>query len=231
MTTPRKTLERELQSLQDQILILGSMVEEAMMTSIELLKRRDLAGAKRLIEQDVEINARRYSIEGHALALIALHQPVARDLRTLAAILEIATELERIGDYAKGIAKINLLIGKQPLLKPLVDIPLMAEKALAMLGGALSAFIARDVEAARTIPLFDDEVDELYNQVYQELVTYIIADPTCLEQASHLLWAAHNLERAADRVSNICERILFTVTGEFTEFDSTVSVRTFAPIA
>lgn len=231
MPTPRKTLERELQSLQDQILILGVMVEEALMTSIELLKRRDLAGAKRLIEQDVEINARRYAIEGHALALIALHQPVASDLRTLAAILEIATELERIGDYAKGIAKINVLIGEQPLLKPLVDIPLMAEKALAMLQSALTAFIMRDVEAARAIPGFDDEVDELYNQVYQDLVTYIIADPTCLEQAHHLLWAAHNLERAADRVSNICERILFTVTGEFTEFDSAVSVRKFAPIA
>ncbi len=229
MTTPRKTLERELQLLQDQILILGSMVEEAMMTSIDLLKRRDLASAMRLIEHDVEINARRYAIEGQALALIALHQPVARDLRTLAAILEIATELERIGDYAKGIAKINLLIGEQPLLKPLVDIPLMAEKALAMLRAALSAFIMRDAEAARTIPIFDDEVDQLYNQVYQELVTYIIADPTCLEQASHLLWAAHNLERAADRVSNICERILFTVTGEFTEFDSEVSLRKFAP--
>jgi len=231
MTTPRQTLERELQLLQDQILILGSMVEEAMMTSIELLKRRDLAGAKRLIEHDVEINARRYAIESQALALIALHQPVARDLRTLAAILEIATELERIGDYAKGIAKINLLIGEQPLLKPLIDIPLMAEKALGMLRDALSAFIVRDAEAARAIPALDDDVDQLYNQVYQELIAYIIADPTCLEQASHLLWAAHNLERAADRVSNICERILFTVTGEFTEFDSTVSVRKFAPIS
>ncbi len=231
MNTPRKMLERELQSLQDQILMMGSMVEEAMMTSLDLLKRRDLVGAKRLIEQDVEINAKRYAIEGQALALIALHQPVARDLRTLAAILEIATELERIGDYAKGISKINLLIGAQPLLKPLIDIPLMAEKALSMLRGALSAFILRDAEAARAIPALDDEVDQLYNQVYQELITYIIADPTRLEQASHLLWAAHNLERAADRVSNICERILFTVTGEFTEFDSAVSMHKFAPIA
>ncbi|MEJ5311848.1 MAG: phosphate signaling complex protein PhoU [Anaerolineae bacterium] len=231
MTIPRKTLEREVKSLEDQILILGSIVEEALMTSIELLKRRDLAGAKRLIERDVEINARRYAIEGQALTLIALHQPVASDLRTLAAILEIATELERIGDYAKGIAKINVLIGEQPLLKPLMDIPLMAEKALSMLQSALTAFIMRDAEAAKTIPCLDNEVDALYNQVYAELLTYIIADPTCLDQASHLLWVAHNLERAADRVSNICERILFTVTGEFTEFDSTVSMRTFAPIA
>jgi phosphate transport system protein len=119
----------------------------------------------------------------------------------------------------------------QPLLKPLVDIPLMAEKALSMLRSALAAFIDRDVETARAIPALDDEVDQLYEQVYRELVTYILADPTCLEQANHLLWAAHNLERAADRVLNICERILFTVTGEFSEFDSEVSLRKFAAIA
>jgi phosphate transport system protein len=227
MTNPRKTLERELQLLQDQVLIMGSLVEEAMMTSIDLLKRRDLAGAKRLIEHDVEINTRRYAIESQALALIALHQPVARDLRTLAAILEISTELERIGDYAKGIAKINLLIGEKPLLKPLIDIPLMAEKALDMLRRSLDAFVQLDVEAARAIPAEDDEVDRLYEQVYNELMTYIRTDPANTEQANHLLWAAHNLERAADRVANICERILFTVTGELSEFDSEVQIRRF----
>ncbi len=227
MTSPRKTFERELQLLQDQILVMGSMVEEAMMTSIDLLKHRDLAGSKRLIEHDVEINTKRYAIEGQTLALIALHQPVARDLRTLAAILEIATELERIGDYAKGIAKINLLIGEKPLLKPLIDIPLMAEKALEMLRRSLDAFVQQDVEAARTIPADDDEVDHLYEQVNRELMTYILADPTTIEQANYLLWAAHNLERAADRVSNICERILFTVTGELSEFDSQVKIRKF----
>ncbi len=227
MSSPRKTFERELQLLQDQVLVMGSMVEEAMMTSIEQLKRRDLPGAQRLIEHDVEINAKRYAIEGQALALIALHQPVARDLRTLAAILEIATELERIGDYAKGIAKINLLIGEKPLLKPLIDIPLMAEKGLNMLRRSLDAFVQQDVEAARAIPADDDEVDHLYEQVYRELMTYILADPSTIEQANHLLWAAHNLERAADRVSNICERILFTVTGELSEFDSQVKIRKF----
>jgi len=227
MTSPRKTFERELQLLQDQILVMGSMVEEAMMTSIDQLKKRDLPGAQRLIDHDVEINAKRYAIEGQALALIALHQPVARDLRTLAAILEIATELERIADYAKGIAKINLLIGEKPLLKPLIDIPLMAEKALEMLRRSLDAFVQQDVEAARTIPADDDEVDHLYEQVYRELMTFILADPSTIEQANHLLWAAHNLERAADRVSNICERILFTVTGELSEFDSQVKIRKF----
>ena len=227
MSSPRRTFERELQLLQDQVLIMGSMVEEAMMTSIDLLKRRDLEGAKRLIERDIEINAKRYAIEGQTLALIALHQPVARDLRTLAAILEISTELERIGDYAKGIAKINLLIGNKPLLKPLIDIPLMAEKALEMLHRSLDAFVQQDVEAARAIPAEDDAVDHLYELVYSELMTYIRADSANIEQANYLLWAAHNLERAADRVSNICERILFTVTGQLSEFDSEVTLRKF----
>jgi len=227
MSSPRRTFERELQLLQDQVLIMGSMVEEAMMTSIDLLKRRDLEGAKRLIAHDIEINTRRYAIESQTLALIALHQPVARDLRTLAAILEISTELERIGDYAKGIAKINLLIGEKPLIKPLIDIPLMAQKALDMLRRSLDAFVAQDVEAARAIPVEDDEVDQLYEQVYNELMTFIRADPANIEQANHLLWAAHNLERAADRVANICERILFTVTGELSEFDSEVKIRKF----
>jgi phosphate transport system protein len=230
MPKPRETLSRAIQHLEDEMLILGSLVEDALTTSIDVLKKRDMEGARRLIARDVDINARRYAIEDRTLALIALQQPVASDLRVLAAILEIVTELERIGDYAKGIAKISLLIGDRPLLKPLVDLPLMAEKALSMLRDALAAFIDRDVERARAIPALDDEVDQLYEQVYRELITYILADPTCLEQANQLLWAAHNLERAADRVSNICERILFTVTGEFSEFDSEVSLRKFAAV-
>ncbi|HNT77929.1 MAG TPA: phosphate signaling complex protein PhoU [Anaerolineae bacterium] len=229
MTKPRETFERELHHLEDQVLLLGSMVEEALLLSVEALKRRDLDKSRWLIEHDADINARRYAIEEATLTLIALQQPVARDLRELAAILEIATELERIGDYAKGIAKINLLIGEGPLLKPLIDIPLMAEKALAMLRRSLDAFVRRDVDTARALPALDDEVDALYNQVYRELLTYILADPTCLEQANYLLWAAHNLERAADRVSNICERILFTVTGELLEFNGKMTPQAFTP--
>jgi phosphate transport system protein len=145
---------------------------------------------------------------------------MAKDLRILAAVLEIVTELERIADYAKGIAKINLMMGFEPLVKPLVDIPRMAEKAQDMLHRALDAFVRQDVALARAIPQEDDEVDGLYNQVYRELMTYIIADPSIIQQANYLLWVAHNLERAADRVSNICERVIFTVTGEMLELDS-----------
>jgi len=216
---PRETFEREMQRLQDELLVLGSMVEDALMDSVEVLKRRDMEGSRRLIAQDRRINEKRFAIEGDALVLIATQQPMAVDLRTLAAVLEITTELERIGDYAKGIAKINLMLGEEPLLKPLVDVPRMAERARSMLHRALTAFVQRDVELARAIPAEDDEVDALYNQVYRELLTYIIADPRTIEQANHLLWVAHNLERAADRVINICERVVFTVTGEMAELD------------
>ena len=216
---PRETFERELQRLQDETLALGSMVENAITDSVEILRRRDVEGARRLIAADRRVNQKRFAIEADALALIATQQPMAGDLRTLAAVLDVASEMERIGDYAKGIAKITILIGQEPFVKPLVDIPLMAAKARDMLRDALDAFVRRDVDLARAIPTRDDEVDALYNQVYRELLTYIMADPRCIDQANFLLWAAHNLERAADRVTNICERVIFTVTGEFIEFD------------
>jgi phosphate transport system protein len=217
---PRQTFERELRDLQDDLLSLGSIVGKALLDSVRVLKRRDTPAARRLIAQDRIINEERYAIESETLALIATQQPTATDLRTLAAILEIASELERIGDYAKGIANINLMLDGQPLLKPLIDIPLMAEKACHMLRRALDAFVQRDVEMASVIPDADDEVDALYNQVYRELITYILEDPKCIEQANYLLWAAHNLERAADRVTNICERVIFTVTGKLVDVGS-----------
>jgi phosphate transport system protein len=216
---PRETFEREMRALQDDLLVLGSIVEKAISGSVDILKRQNLDEARQLIAADRVLNKKRFSIEADALTLIATQQPMASDLRTLAAILEIATELERMGDYAKGIAKITLMIGDQPLIKPLVDLPRMAEQASDMLHRALDAFVRRDVDLARAIPKEDAEVDALYNQVYRELLTYIIADPHTLDQATQLLWAAHNLERTADRVTNICERVVFTVTGELTELD------------
>ncbi|MDY7078255.1 MAG: phosphate signaling complex protein PhoU [Chloroflexota bacterium] len=215
----RETFERELQRLQDETLALGSMVENAITDAVDILKQRDAEGSRRLIAQDRLINEKRFAIETEALILIATQQPMAGDLRTIAAVLDIAHELERIGDYAKGIAKINLLIGSDPLVKPLVDLPRMAEKASDMLHRALAAFVERDADRARAIPIEDDDVDNLYNQIYRELITYILADPSTIEGANFLLWAAHNLERAADRVTNICERVIFTVTGKMEEMD------------
>jgi phosphate transport system protein len=215
----RQTFEQELQRLQDEVLILGNMVEQAIIDSVESLKQRDREKARQLIKQDREMNRKRYALESDALTLIATQQPMAGDLRIIAAVLSIVSELERIGDYAKGIAKINLMIGDEPLLKPLIDVPRMAEKARDMLQRALDAFAQRDAELARVIPEADDEIDALYNQVYRELLTFIMADPSTIDQATYLLWVAHNLERAADRVINICERVIFTVTGELVEIN------------
>jgi len=214
---PRETFERNLQELEDELLTLGSMVEQAITDSVTILKERDHQRAERLIEQDRELNEKRYALEARALTLIATQQPMAGDLRTIAAILSLASELERIGDYAKGIARVTLMMGNEPLLKPLIDLPRMADKTRDMLDRAMLAFSDRDVDLARAIPHEDDEVDGLYNQVYRELLTYIISDPCTIDQATYLLWVAHNLERAADRVTNICERVIFTVTGKLVE--------------
>jgi phosphate transport system protein len=216
----RQTFDLELDRLQDEVLALGSMVEEALVRSVDTLKRRDFAASRQLIANDRAINERRYAIEQDTMTLIATQQPMAGDMRLLAAILEIVTEVERMGDYAKGIARINLMIGEQPLIKPLIDLPLMAEKSRYMLRSALDAFVQRDLERARTIPKMDDEVDVLYNQVYRELISYILEDPQVIEQANQLMWAAHNLERTADRVINLCERTVYAVTGELTELGS-----------
>jgi len=216
----REAFWAELRRLQQEVLALGRMVENALVESVDLLKRQDLEGAKRLVAEDRLINEKRFEIEADAMVLIATQQPMASDLRILAAILEIVTELERMGDYAKGIGRICLMIGDKPHVKPLVDLPLMASKVRDMLHEALDAFVRQDVDQARAIPLKDDEIDNLYNQVYRELLTYIMADPRTIDGATHLLWVAHNLERTGDRVTNICERVVFTVTGQMVEMDS-----------
>lgn len=216
----RQAFEKSLTKLQDDLLFLASLVESAILEAVDSLKRRDREDARRLIAADERINERRFAIENDALTLIATQQPMAGDMRMLAAYLEIAGELERIGDYAKGIAKINLMMGDQPLIKPLVDIPVMAQKAQAMLHDGIAAFVKRDIEAARLIPLRDDEVDDLYNQVFRDLLDLIIADRAYnADQATYLLWVAHNLERTADRVINICERVVYTTTGEMIEMN------------
>jgi phosphate transport system protein len=213
----RRTFESEIQELKDEIIILGSMVEQAILDSVESFKKRDIDWSHRVIAGDAQINEKRFALENRVMIIIATQQPMARDLRLIASILEVISELERMGDYAKGIGIINVRMGQQPPLKPLVDIPRMAEKGADMLHRALAAFVSEDAAAARLIPPEDDEVDQLYEQVYRELMTYIIAEPASIERANWLLWAAHNLERFADRVTNICERTVFVVTGEYRE--------------
>ncbi len=217
---PRQDFQKALDEIQHEVLSMGESVEQALTRSVEILKSQDLEAAQKLIDHDQEINRRRFALEEKCLRLLATQQPIAGDLRTIAAILYITNELERIGDYAKGIAHITLYIGAESLIKPLIDLPVMAEKSAAMLQRSLEAFANRDLEAARTIPDSDDEVDALYNQVQRELITLIMANPRVIDQANYLGWAAHNLERTADRATNVCERVIFMVTGELSEMDS-----------
>ena len=213
----RTTYHKKLRLIQDDILAMGSMVEKAITNSVETLKNRDLEMARQIIAEDQKINQKRFEIEEKCIQLIATQQPMASDLRNIICILNIVTELERIGDYAEGIAKIVIMIGDEPLLKPLIDIPRMAEKVIDMLHRSLDALINHNADTAKQITTEDDEVDNLYNQVFRELLTFMIEDPKTITRATRLIWVAHNLERSADRVTNVCERVVYLVTGKMEE--------------
>ncbi len=213
----RTEFHKRIRSIQDEILVLGSMSSKAIMNSIEALKYRNLELAQQIIDNDVHINHKRFEIEEKSIQLIATQQPMASDLRMIVAVLNIITELERIGDYAMGISRVVLMIGDEPPLKPLIDIPRMAERTSEMLRNSLEAFINSDAESARKISAEDDFVDSLYDQVYRELLVFMMEDPRTITRATRLMWVAHNLERSADRVTNICERVVFMITGKMEE--------------
>lgn len=217
---PREQFDQDLQDLKDELLLLSSMASDAVRRSVEALKEMNEWQARKIIDGDTALNRKRYAIEDRCLTLIATQQPMARDMRLLAAILEIAGELERIGDYGKGIGRIIVYMEGKPPLKPLVDIPRMTEIACTMLDQAMEAFINGDAELARQVPASDDDIDNLYNQVYSELLTLLMAHPGDVERANYLLWASHNIERFGDRVINICERVIYMVTGEYQEVDT-----------
>jgi phosphate transport system protein len=210
----RTDYERNLKQLQDKVLAMGSMVEKAIGLAMESMKNRDVELAHRVVEDDASINAKRFEIEEDCIHLIATQAPMARDLRIIVAVLNIIIDLERIGDHAAGNAKIAIMLGEEPPLKPLIDLPRMADKTMDMLHRALDAFIKRDAEAARAITNEDDEVDALYDKIFHELLLFMADDPKTVNRATRLIWAAHNMERSADRVTNICERVVFVVTGK-----------------
>jgi len=215
----RRSFESELKHMQDDILLMGSMTEKAIARSVESLRTRDVATAKRVIADDAAINRTRYEIEDQCVAIIAQQQPMARDLRRITAALIIANELERMADHAQGIAKINVMMGDEPLLKPLVDIPRMAEQGIQMTHAALDAFVRGDAEQAKRVAGDDDAVDALYDQIYRELLIFMFNDPRTITRATWLLWVAHTLERVGDRATNICERVIFMVSGELVEYN------------
>jgi len=215
----RTEFHRKLRAIQDDVIAMGDMVMKAISRSVEALKERDMEAANLIITGDARINSKRFAIEDKCVQLIATQQPMAGDLRAIIGVLNIITEIERIGDHAGGIAKIVIMIGDEPPLKPLVDIPRMAELVNEMLRSSLDALLNKDAEAARAIAARDDEVDQLYDQVFRELLLFMIEDPKTVTRATRLIWVAHNLERSADRVTNICERIVYMATGKLQEMD------------
>jgi phosphate transport system protein len=216
----RENLMLHIHQIQDEMLVMGSLVEQATMQSIESLKKRDKKMAVDVYNADRKINEKRYAIENSVLILIATQQPLAHDLRLLAALLEVSAEIERMGDYAKGIAKVVVNLGDIEIPIPIKEIEQMANMALSMLHRALGAFIIEDAETAKLIPPEDDKVDEIYNKVQRQIVNLMIEKPQIIDHANLLMWVAHNLERMADRVSNICERTIFVTTGELLEIES-----------
>ncbi len=215
----RESFAKHIKALETEITDMSELVISAVNHSVETLKKQDVAEAEKIIAADSLINKKRWEIEERCINLIALQQPVATDLREIIAVLSIITDLERMGDYAEGIAKIVVMLGKEPLVKPLVDIPEMAKLAIAMLKKSMEAFVKRDAEAAKAICNEDDNVDRLYDQVYDDLLKCMIEDPRTISRATPLIWAAHNLERIADRVTNICERIAYLSTGTMQEIN------------
>jgi phosphate transport system protein len=215
----RSTFERQLAEIEEDMLVLAGMVERAIERSITSLKKRDLELARVVIVEDMDLNRKRYETEEKCIDLLATQQPLATDLRTIVAILNIIVDLERMGDHAEGIAKVSIMLADDAPLKPYIDIPRMADKAISMLRRSIDAFKHRNVELARAVCDDDDEVDALYDQVYRELLVYMLNDPRAIERATHVTWIAHNLERIADRVTNICERVVYMVSGEIEELN------------
>ena len=215
----RDIYDRKIQQIKDEILLLGSMVEQATLDSVVAFKHKDLEAAKNIIEEDQAINDKRFAIENAIMILFATQQPLAHDLRLLSAMLLVSNELERMGDYAKGIANNTIRLVKADIPIPIRDIEKMAELGVNMLHRALSAFVNGNMELAIKIPEEDDLVDDLFIKSYRAIVNAMVANPLTIDDASFLLWVVHNLERFADRTVNICERTIFIISGELLEMD------------
>lgn len=217
--TGRQEFDRELGRLEAELILMSGLVEKAIFDALQALKNRDIDRSQRVIDEDDHIDETELEIERYCVELIRRQSPMAGDLRRIIASLQIAGELERIGDYAEGIAKISITMGSQPPLKELIDIPRMGDMAVSMLKRSLEAFISRDADSVRTISAEleseDDEVDDLYAKVQADLMELVKSNPDNAERATYLMWVAHNVERVADRAMNIVERALYQATGEF----------------
>jgi phosphate transport system protein len=206
-----------LSECKEEVVAMGGQVEKALSRSVEALKKRDLTLGHQIIADDNQINEKRFAIEKKAIELIAEQKPVASELNAIVAILNIITELERIGDYAAGIAKIVIMIGDEPPLKPLIDIPRMCDITVEMIHNSLKSFMENDAKGAIQVIGMDEVVDSMYDQIFRELVMFMMTNPKTINRATRLIWAAHDIERAADRATNICERVVYSVTGKMEE--------------
>ena len=215
----RGLLDKRLNQLRDDIMDLAEMVDQAIDQAVRALEEQDADAAHAVMAGDDEVNVKRYGVEELCLELIATQQPAAGDLRAIVAAIHIAVELERMGDYVAGIAELAVRLSGRPLLKPLIDVPRMAEIDREMIKASLRAYLQGNAGLAIETAKRDAEIDRLYDQIYRELLTYMLEDPKNIPQATHLLWVGHRLERIADRVGNICERVIFMITGEIKELN------------
>ncbi len=216
---PREQFQRQIAALYDEVIEMGSMVERAVDYAMQALMDRDVAMARRVIDDDKDINAVGYHLQNACISLLAQQAPMAGDLRVIVSVTAIMSDLERMGDHAEGIGRIVIMMQDEPLVKPLIDLPIMASRAKDMLRNSIQAFVDQDTDAAYRVGAADDEVDKLYDQIYADLIQVMISDPTTIEPSTHLLWVAHNLERIADRATNIAERTVYSATGMLPQMD------------
>ncbi|PKN82211.1 MAG: phosphate transport system regulatory protein PhoU [Chloroflexi bacterium HGW-Chloroflexi-9] len=216
---PREQFHRQIEELMDSVLEMGSMVDHAVDRAIQALLDRDPVMAQAVVRDDAALNAKNFECQNHCVKLLAQQAPMARDLRLIVSVTAIMTDLERMGDHAEGIARIVLMMQDEPLVKPLIDIPIMAGQAREMSRNAVQAFVDQDINAAFLVGAADDVVDRLYDQIYQDLIQVMIGDPSTIEPSTHLLWVAHNLERIGDRATNIAERTVYSATGNLPQMD------------
>ncbi|MEX2356245.1 MAG: phosphate signaling complex protein PhoU [Thermaerobacterales bacterium] len=219
MSTTRGAFQQELAQLRSDVLRMADMVEESIQKSVEALQTQNVALAEQVLAGDDKIDAMEHRIENRSLELLALQQPMAVDLRAIGTALKMVTDLERMADHGVDIAKATKRMADQPYMKPLVDIPRMAEIAREMLRDGVTAYIEGDTALAKAIAERDHSLDHLFGQIFRELLTYMISDPRTIEQATQLLVVASALERVGDHATNLGEWVIYMVTGERMELN------------
>ncbi len=219
-TNNRATLDRELREIQDNVLRMGSLLDAAIKLALESLVSRNASLARQVVNDDATVNKLRFQIEEQCLDVIATQQPMATDLRVVVAAMNIVSDLERMADHAAGVAKIVIRMGDEPLVKPLIDIPRMAEACRTMTRKVLDAYVQHDVETAKAMATMDDVIDDFHQQIFRELLSFMIEDPSTTSRALFLIFVSHNLERIGDRAVNIAERVIFMTVGEMKELSA-----------